>query len=173
MLKFNDQNEVIREEEYKAILVGVQLGEDISYSMEELKGLCEAASVESIGMMIQNMERPNSATLVGSGKVEEIRELVQNMDADLVVFNDELSGMQLRNLEDAIGVRVIDKFVDSSSTREFACIFDNILQAVKAVFRHGEFRSPSVDGFIAVHGRSERGFGNAFKVVGKIGRNLR
>ena len=111
MLKFNDQNEVIREEEYKAILVGVQLGEDISYSMEELKGLCEAASVESIGMVIQNMERPNSATLVGSGKVDEIREMVQNMDADLVVFNDELSGMQLRNLEDAIGVRVIDRVI--------------------------------------------------------------
>ena len=111
MLKFNDQNEVIREEEYKAILLGVQLGEDISYSMEELKGLCEAASVESIGMVIQNMERPNSATLVGSGKVDEIRELVQNMDADLVVFNDELSGMQLRNLEDAIGVRVIDRVI--------------------------------------------------------------
>ena len=111
MLKFNDQNEVIREEEYKAILVGVQLGEDISYSMEELKGLCEAASVESIGMVIQNMERPNSATLVGSGKVDEIREMVQNMDADLVVFNDELSGMQLRNLEDAFGVRVIDRVI--------------------------------------------------------------
>ena len=111
MLKFNDQNEVIREEEYKAILVGVQLGEDISYSMEELKGLCEAASVESIGMVIQNMERPNSATLVGSGKVDEIREMVQNMEADLVVFNDELSGMQLRNLEDAIGVRVIDRVI--------------------------------------------------------------
>ena len=125
MLKFNDQNEVIREEEYKAILVGVQLGEDISYSMEELKGLCEAASVESVGMVIQNMERPNSATLVGSGKVEEIRELCENMEADLVVFNDELSGMQLRNLEDDIGVRVIDRvilildiFAKRATTRE-------------------------------------------------------
>lgn len=125
MLKFNDQNEVIREEEYKAILVGVQLGEDISYSMEELKGLCEAASVESVGMVIQNMERPNSATMVGSGKVEEIRELCENMEADLVVFNDELSGMQLRNLEDAIGVRVIDRvilildiFAKRATTRE-------------------------------------------------------
>ena len=111
MLKFNEQNEVIREEEYKAILVGIQIDEDISYSMEELKGLCEAASIESIGTVIQNMERPNSATLVGSGKVDEIRELVSNMEADLVVFNDELSGMQLRNLEDAFGVRVIDRVI--------------------------------------------------------------
>ena len=111
MLKFNDNNEVIKEEEYKAILVGVQLGEDISYSMEELKGLCEAASIEAIGSVIQNMEKPNTATLIGSGKVDEIRELVYNMEADLVVFNDELSGMQLRNLEDAFGVRVIDRVI--------------------------------------------------------------
>ena len=111
MLKFNDNNEVIKEEEYKAILVGVQLGEDISYSMEELKGLCEAASIEAIGSVIQNMEKPNTATLIGSGKVDEIRELVSNMEADLVVFNDELSGMQLRNLEDAFGVRVIDRVI--------------------------------------------------------------
>ena len=111
MLKFNENNEVIKEEEYKAILVGVQLGEDISYSMEELKGLCEAASIEAIGSVIQNMEKPNTATLIGSGKVDEIRELVSNMEADLVVFNDELSGMQLRNLEDAFGVRVIDRVI--------------------------------------------------------------
>ena len=79
--------------------------------MEELKGLCEAASIEVIGNVIQNMEKPNTATLIGSGKVEEIRELVSNMEADLVVFNDELSGMQLRNLEDTLGVRVIDRVI--------------------------------------------------------------
>ena len=111
MLKFNDNNEVIKEEEYKAILVGVQLGEDISYSMEELKGLCEADSIEVLGNVIQNMEKPNTATLIGKGKVEEIAELVNNMEADLVVFNDELSGMQLRNLEDAFNVRVIDRVI--------------------------------------------------------------
>ncbi|MBQ5440954.1 MAG: GTPase HflX [Firmicutes bacterium] len=111
MLRFNDSNEVISEEKYKAILVGVQLGEDISYSMEELKGLCEADSIEVLGNVIQNMEKPNTATLIGKGKVEEIAELVNNMEADLVVFNDELSGMQLRNLEDAFNVRVIDRVI--------------------------------------------------------------
>ncbi len=111
MLKFNENNEVITEEEYKAILVGIQLGEDISYSMEELKGLAEAASINVIGMVIQNMERANSATLIGKGKVDELTEMVSNMEADLVVFNDELSGMQLRNLEDALGVRVIDRVI--------------------------------------------------------------
>ena len=113
MLRFNENNEVIRQDEYKAILVGLQRDreEDISYSMEELKGLAEAANAEVLGMMTQNLERPNTATLIGKGKVEELAELVKNMEADTVIFNDELSGMQLRNLEDALDVRVIDRTI--------------------------------------------------------------
>ena len=127
MLRFNENNEVIRADEYKAILVGLQRDreEDISYSMEELKGLAEAANVEVLGMMTQNLERPNTATLIGKGKVEELAEMVRNMEADTVLFNDELTGMQLRNLEDAVGVRVIDRtilildiFADRASSRE-------------------------------------------------------
>ncbi|MGN0735376.1 MAG: GTPase HflX [Anaerovoracaceae bacterium] len=125
MLRFNENNEVIREDEYRAILVGLQRDEDISYSMEELKGLAEAAGVEVLGQMIQNLERPNTATLIGKGKVEELAEMVKNMEADTVIFNDELTGMQLRNLEDAVGVRVIDRtilildiFADRASSRE-------------------------------------------------------
>ena len=110
MIKFNEQNEFIREE-YNAILVGVELGEDISYSMEELKGLCEAASVNPLCTMVQKMESPNSATLIGKGKVEELKEAAENMEADLIVFNDELTGMQLRNLEEATGVKVIDRVI--------------------------------------------------------------
>lgn len=111
MLRFNENNEVIREDEYKAILVGLQRNEDISYSMEELKGLAEAANADVLGQMVQNLERPNTATLIGKGKVEELAEMVKNMEADTVVFNDELTGMQLRNLEDAVGVRVIDRTI--------------------------------------------------------------
>lgn len=125
MLRFNENNEVIRVDEYKAILVGLQLNEDISYSMEELKGLAEAANVEVLGQMTQNLEKPNTATLIGKGKVEELALMVQNMGADTVIFNDELTGMQLRNLEDAVGVRVIDRtilildiFADRASSRE-------------------------------------------------------
>jgi GTP-binding protein HflX len=79
--------------------------------MEELAGLAEAAGTKVLGTMTQNMERPNTATLIGKGKVEELAELVKNMEADMVVFNDELTGMQLRNLEDALGVRVIDRTI--------------------------------------------------------------
>lgn len=111
MLRFNENNEVIREDEYKAILVGLQRNEDISYSMEELKGLSEAANADVLGKMVQNLERPNTATLIGKGKVEELAEMVKKMEADTVIFNDELTGMQLRNLEDAVGVRVIDRTI--------------------------------------------------------------
>jgi GTP-binding protein HflX len=111
MLRFNDNNEVIENQEYRALLVGLQLREDISYSIEELSGLAEAAGVEVLGTMIQNLERPNSATFIGKGKVVELGELCQKMEADTVIFNDELSGMQLRNLEAALDVRVIDRTI--------------------------------------------------------------
>lgn len=125
MVRFNENNEVIRDEEYRAILVGVQLKEDISYSMDELEGLAEADNVEVIGRLVQSLERPNTATLIGKGKVEELAEMCANMEADMVIFNDELSGVQLRNLEEAVNVRVIDRtilildiFADRASSRE-------------------------------------------------------
>ena len=125
MVRFNENNEVIREEEYTAILAGIQLREDISYSMEELAGLAEADGVIVAGQMIQSLERPNTATLIGKGKVEELAELCRNMEADMVIFNDELSGVQLRNLEEALEVRVIDRtilildiFADRAVSRE-------------------------------------------------------
>ena len=125
MVRFNENNEVIRSEEYTAILAGIQLREDISYSMEELAGLAEADGVAVAGQMIQSLERPNTATLIGKGKVEELAELCRNMEADMVIFNDELSGVQLRNLEEALEVRVIDRtilildiFADRAVSRE-------------------------------------------------------
>ena len=125
MVRFNENNEVIRNEEYTAILAGIQLREDISYSMEELEGLAEADGVAVAGQMIQSLERPNTATLIGKGKVEELAELCRNMEADMVIFNDELSGVQLRNLEEALEVRVIDRtilildiFADRAVSRE-------------------------------------------------------
>lgn len=111
MVKFTDTNEVVTEESYKAILVGLQLNKDISYSMEELKGLSEAGNIEVLGTMVQSLPKPNTATLIGKGKVEELSELAKNMEADMVIFNDELTGMQLRNLEDVIGVKVIDRTI--------------------------------------------------------------
>src|SRR5665647_1828585 len=111
MLQFNDNNEVITNEEYRAILVGLQMNEDITNSMEELNGLAEAANVVVLGQMIQNLEKKNSATYIGKGKVIELEEMCQAMGADTVIFNDELSGVQLRNLEDQLNMKVIDRTI--------------------------------------------------------------
>ena len=111
MLKFGENNEVITEETYRAILVGVYKDEDISYSMQELKGLAEAVNAEVLGMMTQKIDKPNPRTLIGKGKVDELREMVNNMEADTVIFNDELKGIELRNLEDELGVTVIDRTI--------------------------------------------------------------
>ena len=125
MIRIKDDGTVVEREEYKAITVGASLGEDISYSMEELSGLCAAAGIEILGEMVQNVDKINAATFIGSGKLKELAEMVENMEADLVVFNDELTGMQLRNIEDAVNVRVIDRtilildiFADRATSRE-------------------------------------------------------
>ena len=125
MLQFDENNNVINTQTYRGILVGLQLDEDISYSMEELQGLAEAANVEVAATMVQNAEKVTAGTFIGSGKLEELAEACKNMEADIVIFNDELTGMQLRNIEDAVGVRVIDRtilildiFADRATSRE-------------------------------------------------------
>ncbi len=111
MIKFDDNNQVISEETPRALLAGVSLGEDISYSMEELKGLAEAAGAEVLGTMVQTVKAVTASTYMGSGKLEELAEMCRNMEADMVIFNDELSGMQLRNIEEAVGVKVVDRTI--------------------------------------------------------------
>lgn len=111
MFKFNENNEVTDQNTCRAVLVGVSFGEDMSASMEELEGLAEAAGVEVLGHMLQARERPDTATYIGKGKVEELAEMCGNMQADTVIFNNELSGMQIRNLEDATGVTVLDRTI--------------------------------------------------------------
>lgn len=125
MVRFNDNNEIIRDDEYNAIIVGLQMREDISYSMDELENLAEADGVNVLGRVVQILDRPNTATFIGGGKAEEIAEMCRNMEADTVIFNDELSGVQMRNLEDITGVRVIDRtvlildiFAKRASTKE-------------------------------------------------------
>lgn len=111
MIKFDENNRVIETDSFRAILVGLSMGEDISYSMDELALLAEAAEGEVLGQMVQNLERPNTATYIGKGKVEELCEMCRNMEADTVIFNNELSGMQIRNLEEELDVRVIDRTI--------------------------------------------------------------
>ena len=111
MVRFNEDNEIIREDSYRGIIAGVQRREDIETSMDELEALCEADGIQVVGRLVQSLERPNSATLIGKGKVEELAGLCVSMEVDMVVFNEELSGIQIRNLEEALGVRVIDRTI--------------------------------------------------------------
>ncbi|MEG0918977.1 MAG: GTPase HflX [Anaerovoracaceae bacterium] len=111
MIKFSEDNEIIKNEECNAILVGVELRHDISYSMEELKGLASAANSNVLGVVIQKLDKINTGTFIGKGKVQEVALMCENMGADTIIFNDELSGAQIRNLEELTGVRVIDRTI--------------------------------------------------------------
>ncbi len=116
----------------RVLLVGVQLkrqrgGWDIEDSLSELGQLSQTAGLEVAGQTWQRLDRFNPATLVGSGKVEELVELRRDLACDLVIFDDELSPRQLRNLEEALGddVQVLDRtglildiFAQHARTRE-------------------------------------------------------
>ncbi|MFP3323078.1 GTPase HflX [Planococcus sp. SIMBA_160] len=95
----------------KAIIVGVQLQKDthFEYSMEELRNLAGALGVEVVGELHQNLDRINPAHYVGTGKVEEAKMLYEEADANLIIFNDELSPSQIRNLEEELECKVIDR----------------------------------------------------------------
>lgn len=111
MVSFNENNEIVRGQESRAILVGGARNEDVSYSMDELTGLAEAAGAEVLGVVVQRIQKINTATYIGRGKVEELSELCLSMEANTVIFNDELSGMQIRNLEEDLQVSVIDRTI--------------------------------------------------------------
>ncbi|GEN84857.1 GTPase HflX [Sporosarcina luteola] len=94
-----------------AVLVGVQEqnAEHFDYEMEELKNLAEAIDVQVVGEVTQNLERKNPTHYVGKGKVAEVKQLYEETGANLVIFNDELSPSQIRNLEQELEVKVIDR----------------------------------------------------------------
>lgn len=79
------------------------------YAEEELRSLCEASGVLVSGAVHQRVDRPSSATYIGSGKVEELLSAAVDENADLVVFDCELSGVQHRNLEEKLQRPVIDR----------------------------------------------------------------
>lgn len=95
----------------RAVLVGVnvQTDEHFEYSMEELKNLAEAIDVEVVGEVTQNLERRNPSHYVGTGKIGEIRRYYEEAGANLVIFNDELSPSQIRNVENELACKVIDR----------------------------------------------------------------
>ncbi len=93
------------EEAEKAMLIST----DSEQSLDELAGLAETAGALVITRVLQNRQKPDPATYIGSGKAEELSLTCQALEIDLAIFDDELTGAQKRNLENALGVRVIDR----------------------------------------------------------------
>ena len=102
--------EVLRQ---RALLVGTGVGshglEDAERSLAELALLTDTAGADPVETVLQRRDRPDSATYVGKGKVDELRELVDSLDVDVVVFDDELTPAQQRNLEQLLKVDVVDR----------------------------------------------------------------
>ena len=97
----------------RAVLVAVEHGRgallDASESLDELERLSETAGATVVGRAIQPTRKLHAGTLIGTGKIAEVKQRVQDGGATLVIFDDELSPAQQRNLEQAVGVRVIDR----------------------------------------------------------------
>ncbi|MCM3737046.1 GTPase HflX [Bacillus cytotoxicus] len=151
----------------KAILVGVNLnnGSDFEYSMEELANLAEACDVEVIGTVTQNLHRVNPSHYIGTGKIEEVSAFVKEADANLVIFNDELSPSQIRNLESDIDCKVIDRtilildiFAQRAKTKE---------AQLQVEVAHLQYMMPRLIGLRESLGRQSGGVGTKNKGVGE------
>jgi GTP-binding protein HflX len=113
----------------RGILVGVKLEgrthEEVEEFLDELERLADTAGVITVGKVIQSRAKPDPAYFIGRGKVEEIAEMVEELSADVVIFDDDLSPAQTRNLEESFQIKVIDRttlildiFAQRARTRE-------------------------------------------------------
>jgi GTP-binding protein HflX len=107
-----DNRNKIREEE-KAVLVGViqkdQKEQEAKEYLDELHFLAETAGAIAVKRFVQKMSHPDSRTFVGKGKLEEIKKYVEDKDIDVLIFDDELNGSQISNIEKAVGIKTIDR----------------------------------------------------------------
>ncbi|WP_110112745.1 GTPase HflX [Bacillus sp. CGMCC 1.16541] len=118
----------IKNEKEKVILVGCQLHDDderFDYSLDELASLTETANGVVVMKMTQKRDRIHPATYIGKGKVEELLHLEEELEPDIIIFNDELSPSQIRNLSSELSARIIDRtqlildiFAQRAQTRE-------------------------------------------------------
>jgi len=99
------ENTLVESTQEKAILVGI--GDE--KSLDELEELAKACNIQVVGRFFQNRTSIDNVTFIGSGKVRELAMFKQIKNADLIIFDDELSGIQNKNLEEITGCRVIDR----------------------------------------------------------------
>jgi GTP-binding protein HflX len=117
-------------EEEKAVLVAVEIGRPqeawtMAESLDELEQLANTAGASVVERISQQLDKPSKNFYLGKGKLEELVNLQESIDYNLVIFNDELSSLQQRNLEDELGVKIIDRvaliidiFAKRARTRE-------------------------------------------------------
>lgn len=117
----------LKEEEERVILVAVSTedNDDTVHSVEELSELVSTAGAVTVGTVIQNREAVHPGTYIGKGKIDEVREMIWERNATGIVCDDELSPAQLKNLEDALETKVMDRtmvildiFASRARTRE-------------------------------------------------------
>jgi len=102
----------VRQRPERALLIGVEMGQPVwsmADSLAELAQLADTAGVEVVGEVTQKLDAPNPATLVGKGKLEEIRKLQDTVPYDLLVFDEELTPRQQRNIEEALNIKTLDR----------------------------------------------------------------
>lgn len=117
MTDLNINNDDLINLQEKALCVGLNIttsskrtdNVSIEESMEELKELVKAAGAQVVGEILQNRTSIDTATYLGSGKIEEIRNYAKGLNATMIVFNDELSGAQIKNIENVVGKKIIDR----------------------------------------------------------------
>ncbi len=96
----------------RGLMVGVEMQGDVwalQDSLDELAQLASTAGATVVGQVTQRLSDPNPATLVGKGKVEELRSAARDLRADVILFDSELSPRQLRNLEEALNIKILDR----------------------------------------------------------------
>ena len=119
--------EILQEVEERVILVGVSTGEgdDTEQSLDELEELAKTAGAVTVGRVIQNREQIHPGTYIGTGKIAEVQQLAYEVEATGIICDDELSPAQLKNLEEELDLKVIDRtliildiFASRASTSE-------------------------------------------------------
>ncbi len=97
--------QTVAENRERAVLMGIESRE----SLEELRRLAETAGAEVVGSFLQKRDRPDSALCIGKGRAEELARDCQALEADVCIFDEELTGVQARNLEEILRTKVIDR----------------------------------------------------------------
>ena len=95
----------VADERERAVLMGIESRE----SLEELRRLAETAGAEVVGSFLQKRDKPDSALYIGKGRAEELARDCQALEADVCIFDEELTGVQARNLEEILRIKVIDR----------------------------------------------------------------